>query len=68
MSASETGWMANTETPSIADFTLYPTLEWINNGIDGRNDVQYFKKGLVNDYPMLMKWMQKFNSEVLERI
>ena len=60
--------MANTETPTIADFTLFPTLEWINKGIDARNDVQYFKKGLVNDYPMLIKWMQKFNREVLESI
>ena len=68
ISNSKTGWFAGTATPTIADFTLFPTVEWIDRGIDAKNDVQYFRKGLVNKYPNLMKWMSKFNNEVLERL
>ena len=36
---SATGWLANTEKPSIADFVFVPRLQWLmsgaNDGIDG---------------------------------
>ena len=32
MSRSETGWIANTEGPSIADFILVPRLIWLEGG------------------------------------
>ena len=36
---SATGWLANTEMPSIADFVFVPRLQWLvsgaNDGIDG---------------------------------
>jgi glutathione S-transferase len=40
LGASDTGWLAGTEQPSIADFVFVPRLQWLvsgaNDGIDGR--------------------------------
>lgn len=32
MSRSETGWIANTAGPTIADFILVPRLQWLQGG------------------------------------
>lgn len=32
LSRSQTGWIANTEGPSIADFILVPRLRWLESG------------------------------------
>lgn len=32
MASSQTGWIANTPEPSIADFMLVPRLQWLISG------------------------------------
>ena len=35
LNESKTGWLANTPTPTIADFVFAPRLKWLRSGIDG---------------------------------
>ena len=70
IASSKTGWFANTDSPTIADFTLYPTLEWIERGIDSRNDgPKLFKQALVSSsYPKLTAWMENFRNNVIDKL
>jgi hypothetical protein len=48
MSRSNTGWIANTEGPSIADFILVPRLIWLQSG-----DNEGISTEILEPFPLL---------------
>lgn len=56
MSASTTGWIANTETPSIADFILVPRLVWLREHGEG------ISESILDPYKGLVAMMDKLLS------
>lgn len=57
MSSSTTGWIADTDEPSIADFILAPRLKWLASGAnDG------ISKEILASYPSLTNMMIKLRS------
>ena len=57
IASSATGWIANTEEPSIADFVLMPRLKWLAAGInDG------ISKEILAPYPKLTSMTMKLRS------
>jgi hypothetical protein len=48
MSRSNTGWIANTEGPSIADFILVPRLRWLQSG-----DNEGISTEILEPFPLL---------------
>ena len=57
LSKSKSGYVADTEEPSIADFVLVPRLEWL---VGGDNDG--ISKDLYKNFPCIQKLIKLFNS------
>ena len=56
LSASQTGWVAGTGEPSIADFALTASLGWIDSGI-----VDGVPQGfVVSKFPRVGTYLEKF--------
>lgn len=57
LSRSTTGWLADTEGPSIADFLLGPRLQWLASGVnDG------ISTGILEPFPLILQFVAKFHS------
>lgn len=56
MEASSTGWIGNTEQPSIADFVLVPRLKWLISGIHEGID----REIISIHAPLLAQLMERF--------
>jgi len=54
LEASSTGWLADTERPSIADFVFVPRLQWL---VSGANDG--ISRDLLEGYPKVREMMRK---------
>lgn len=54
MMKSKTGWIANTKTPSIADFVLVPRLQWLISGVN-----EGISKNILHPFPMLRALIDK---------
>lgn len=50
---SETGWLANTDTPSIVDFIIVPRLQWLVNFGNG------IEMNILEPFPRLNKLVNK---------
>ena len=51
---SSTGWIADTEGPSIADFILVPRFQWLESGVnDG------ISKDILAPFPRIKALIQK---------
>jgi prostaglandin-H2 D-isomerase / glutathione transferase len=55
MGNSTTGWIGNTEGPSIADFVLVPRLEWLANFGDGEG----ISADILKPFPKLCGLMER---------
>jgi len=57
LSNSTSGWLADTQGPSICDFLLAPRLKWLVSGqIDG------ISTSLLDSFPLVNKFIQKFHA------
>lgn len=54
LSRSRSGWIANTEGPSIADFVLVPRLQWLQSG-----DNVGISTEILQPFPLLVAMMLK---------
>jgi glutathione S-transferase len=54
LSRSQTGWIANTEGPSVADFILVPRLRWLESG-----DNAGISTEILEPFPLLRALMLK---------
>lgn len=54
LSRSTTGWIANTEGPSIADFILVPRLQWLQSG-----DNVGISTEILQPFPLMLALMVK---------
>ena len=57
LAASESGWLAGTLEPTIADFFLVPSLEWLQNGCN----TEGISKTLLVQCPHICRLIQKFH-------
>ena len=59
LGSTENGWSADTERPSIADFALTCSLEWLRGGmLDG------IPQTILEEYPNIVKYCQNFKDEI----
>ena len=57
LAASESGWLAGTPEPTIADFFLVPSLEWLQNGCN----TDGISTSLLVKCPHVLRLIQKFH-------
>jgi glutathione S-transferase len=63
LGSTQSGWSADTERPSIADFALNCSLEWLRGGmLDG------IPTSILDEYPNIVKYCQKFKDEIKSQV
>ncbi len=54
---SSTGWIANSQGPTIAEFLLVPRLQWLASGVHDGISTEILAK-----FPAIRAWIDRFGS------